>query len=82
MTADELGYDDETTPLNRLGDPEDVAEAIVFLSGQGSNWIGGTILDVNGGISVRGGRVGRREPRHRRRLARRSPASMYRPRGR
>jgi 3-oxoacyl-[acyl-carrier protein] reductase len=35
-----------------LGEPEDIAEAIVFLSGQGSNWITGTVLEVNGGISI------------------------------
>jgi NAD(P)-dependent dehydrogenase (short-subunit alcohol dehydrogenase family) len=52
MTEDEPGYDDEMTPLNRLGEPEDIAEAILFLSGQGSNWITGTVLDVNGGISI------------------------------
>ncbi|WP_158601121.1 SDR family NAD(P)-dependent oxidoreductase [Haloplanus aerogenes] len=52
MTENEPGYDDEMTPLNRLGEPEDIAEAIVFLSGQGSNWITGTVLDVNGGISI------------------------------
>lgn len=52
MTEDEPGYNDEMTPLGRLGEPEDIAEAIVFLSGQGSNWITGTVLDVNGGIAI------------------------------
>lgn len=52
MTEDEPGYDDGMTPLARLGEPEDIAEAIVFLAGQGSNWITGTTLDVNGGISI------------------------------
>ena len=52
MTADEPGYDDEMTPRSRLGEPEDIAEAIGFLSGQGSNWITGTVLDVNGGLSI------------------------------
>jgi NAD(P)-dependent dehydrogenase (short-subunit alcohol dehydrogenase family) len=52
MTEGEPGYDDEMTPLNRLGEPEDIAEAVVFLAGQGSNWITGTVLDVNGGISI------------------------------
>jgi 3-oxoacyl-[acyl-carrier protein] reductase len=52
MTEGEPGYDDGMTPLNRLGEPEDIAEAVVFLSGQSSNWITGTVLDVNGGISI------------------------------
>lgn len=37
-------------PLGRLGEPEDVAEVVLFLSSQASNWITGTVLDVNGGI--------------------------------
>ncbi|MFB6101483.1 MAG: SDR family NAD(P)-dependent oxidoreductase [Haloplanus sp.] len=52
MTEDEPGYDDEMTPLNRLGEPADIAEAVVFLASQQSNWITGTVLDVNGGITM------------------------------
>ncbi|MCM3766215.1 SDR family NAD(P)-dependent oxidoreductase [Neobacillus niacini] len=37
-------------PLQRMGEPEDIAEAVVFLSSQASNWITGTVLDVNGGM--------------------------------
>lgn len=43
-------YATDTIPLRRLGVPEDVAEAIVFLSSSASNWITGTVLDVNGGM--------------------------------
>lgn len=82
MTEDDPGSDDGMAPLNRLGKPEAIAETIAFLSGQGSNWITGTALDVNGGISVRGGRAGRRESYHQRRPVRRSPASSGHPRGR
>jgi len=35
--------------MKRLGEPEDIAEAAVFLSSQASNWITGQIIDVNGG---------------------------------
>ena len=37
-------------PLERLGRPEDVAEAVLFLISQSSNYITGQVLNVNGGI--------------------------------
>lgn len=37
-------------PLGRFGQPEDIAQAILFLSSPVSNWITGTVLDVNGGM--------------------------------
>jgi 3-oxoacyl-[acyl-carrier protein] reductase len=49
MTLD-WPYHDEMSPLNRLGEPEDIAEAVLFLSSQASNWITGITLDVNGGM--------------------------------
>ena len=36
-------------PLGRLGKPEDVAEAVLFLASDSSAFITGEILDVNGG---------------------------------
>jgi len=36
-------------PLGRLGKPEDVAEAVLFLASNESSFITGEILDVNGG---------------------------------
>lgn len=36
-------------PLGRLGKPEDVAEAVVFLASDDASFITGEILDVNGG---------------------------------
>jgi 3-oxoacyl-[acyl-carrier protein] reductase len=36
-------------PLKRLGLPEDVARAALFLAGDESPWITGAILDVSGG---------------------------------
>ncbi len=46
------GYDYgvENHPIARMGQPEDVAQAVVFLASQASNYITGAVLDVNGGI--------------------------------
>ncbi|MCP4623362.1 MAG: SDR family oxidoreductase [bacterium] len=51
MTVDEP-YKDEMVPLGRLGQPEDVAEVVVFLASQASNFITGSIIDANGGMSM------------------------------
>ena len=37
-------------PMERLGKPEDIAEAVLFLVSEGSNYITGHVLKVNGGI--------------------------------
>ncbi len=39
----------DTIPLKRMGRPEDVAEAVLFLSSDTASFITGEILDVNGG---------------------------------
>jgi 3-oxoacyl-[acyl-carrier protein] reductase len=36
-------------PLGRLGEPEDVAEAALFLASDASSWITGITLDIAGG---------------------------------
>ena len=40
----------EAIPLKRLGKPEDVAEAVLFLASEKAAFITGEILDVNGGF--------------------------------
>jgi 3-oxoacyl-[acyl-carrier protein] reductase len=39
----------EAHPLKRLGTPDDVAQAALFLAAGGASWITGVILDVAGG---------------------------------
>ena len=53
------GYEEETledlrdeTPLSRLGEPEDIAEAVCFLAGEQASFITGQILSVNGGFVI------------------------------
>jgi 3-oxoacyl-[acyl-carrier protein] reductase len=40
----------EAIPLKRLGKPEDVAEAVLFLASDKASFITGEIIDVNGGF--------------------------------
>ena len=38
------------TPLGRMGSPEDVAEAYVWLASDAASFITGTVLSVDGGL--------------------------------
>ena len=59
-TATELFLKDKTkemvdalakaAPLERLGEPEDIANAVSFLVGPDGGWVNGQVLRVNGGI--------------------------------
>lgn len=40
-------------PLGRIGEPDDIADAIVFLAGRASRWVTGQTLVVDGGTVVR-----------------------------
>lgn len=42
----------DETPLERLGTPKDVADAVLFLAGEGASFITGQVLGVNGGYIV------------------------------
>jgi 3-oxoacyl-[acyl-carrier protein] reductase len=39
-----------TTPVGRLGQPDDVAGAVAYLAAEQSGFINGAIIDVNGGV--------------------------------
>jgi NAD(P)-dependent dehydrogenase (short-subunit alcohol dehydrogenase family) len=39
-------------PLGRNGQPEDVAEAILFFASDQASWITGTVLPVDGGVTA------------------------------
>ncbi len=41
----------ENTPLGRLGDPQDVADAVLFLASEGAGFITGHVLTVDGGLT-------------------------------
>lgn len=40
----------EKTPLKRLGNPEDIASAYLYLASDEANYVNGTILNVDGGL--------------------------------
>jgi len=39
-------------PFGRLGEPEDIADAVAFLAGPGANWVSGSLLRVTGAMIV------------------------------
>ncbi len=46
---------EENIPLNRIGEPDDVAQLVRFLVGPESSWITGQAINVDGGHSLRRG---------------------------
>jgi gluconate 5-dehydrogenase len=40
------------TPLNRLGDPEDIGQAAVYLCSPAARFVTGVVLPVDGGVSI------------------------------
>ncbi len=42
----------DKVPLKRLGTPEDVANAYAFLAGREADFISGTVINVDGGLTI------------------------------
>ena len=62
-------------PTGRMTTPQDVANAILALSGEGTDFINGDIIGVDGGEFITGlvGAIADERPGHRRRLGQRRP---------
>jgi 7-alpha-hydroxysteroid dehydrogenase len=41
---------EDATPLGRIGEPEDIAAAVLYLVSPAGSYITGKILEVDGGI--------------------------------
>ena len=50
-----MAHHQETTPLRRIGRPEDVAGAALYLASPAADWVTGTVLVVDGGVSLAAG---------------------------
>lgn len=51
-STDDLEILRKNTPLQRLGTPEDIANAVVFLASEKASFITGQILGINGGFVI------------------------------
>ena len=49
VNEEEFMKESAERPINRVGTPEDVARAVLFLAGNLSGWVSGTNIVVDGG---------------------------------
>ncbi|GAA4866062.1 SDR family oxidoreductase [Saccharopolyspora cebuensis] len=52
LTGELLDHATSVVPLGRVGDPEDIADAAVFLASHQARWITGQVLQVAGGHAL------------------------------
>lgn len=52
FTQEDIAALKDETPLNRIGDVKDVANAICFLASEDSSFITGQVISVNGGFVI------------------------------
>ena len=52
LNREDLDALGEETPLGRIGQPEEVGRAILFLAGEGASFITGQVLNVDGGMVI------------------------------
>jgi len=50
-----LASTEATTPLRRIGEPDDIAGAAVFLASRAGNWTTGQTIVIDGGVTIAGG---------------------------
>ena len=53
FTEEELQKDMARYPLGRYGEPEDIANAVVYFMSDASSWISGVSLIIDGGLMNR-----------------------------
>ncbi len=52
VTEEQLQKDSASYPLGRYGEPEDIANGVIYLLSDAALWVTGTILIIDGGISI------------------------------
>ena len=51
-TPERIAHIERTTPLGRLAEPQEIANAVVWLASPQASYVTGTTMDVNGGATM------------------------------